>query len=136
MPVDGEAILTAAQWIQLIVLGGIVGAAGQGARAIVGLKKAGDEAAASGKEWHEEIIVSRLVISLAIGFIAGALAAVLAGINLDRVTLQQVLALAAAGYAGADFIEGAMSKFVTKKDETSPSSPSAQQNPPVDSHLG
>jgi len=135
MPPDGEAILTAAQWIQLIILGGIVGAAGQGTRTIIGLKKAGDEAAAAGKQWHDEIIVSRLVISLAIGFVAGALAGVLAGMNLDRVTLQQILALAAAGYAGADFIEGAMSKFVPKKDEASPSSPS-QQKPPVDTHLG
>jgi hypothetical protein len=136
MPAGGEVILTAAQWIQLIVLGGIVGAAGQGTRVIVGLKKAGEEAAAAGKELHDEIVPSRLVVSLAIGFIAGALAAVLASIDLDHITLQQILALAAAGYAGADFIEGAMSKFVPKKDEGSPSSPSSQQSPPLDSHLG
>ena len=115
MGAEGE-ILTANEWIQLLILGGILGTVGQGARVIVGLKKLSDEAAAAGEERQSLMVVSRLVISIALGFIAGALAAVLAGIKLSEVSLQQVLALAAAGYVGADFIEGAMARFVPKKD--------------------
>jgi hypothetical protein len=106
--------IAAIQWIEVIVLGGLAGALGQGARAIVGLKKLGDEAAAEGRSSKELFEATRLFISLAIGFTAGALAAVLTVENLatGRVTMEQILAFAAAGYAGADFIEGAMSRFV------------------------
>lgn len=116
-------VFTATAWLQLLLLGGLLGAVGQGARVVVGLKKLADEAAAAGKEFYERMVTSRLVISLAIGFIAGALAAILAGINLSQVSLQQILALAGAGYVGADFIEGAMSRFVPKTGIGSKESP-------------
>lgn len=106
--------IAAAQWIEVIILGGLAGALGQGARIIVGLKKMGDAAAAEGKPSREMFEAVRLVISLAIGFTAGALAAVLTVEDLVKgsISMQQILAFAAAGYAGADFIEGAMSRFV------------------------
>lgn len=107
------------QWIQIIALGGLLGALGQGARVVVGLKKLSDATAATGGA-AEQIEPSRMVTSLLIGFIAGALAAMMMGIDVDaKVSLQQVLGLAGAGYAGTDFIEGFLSR--------TPLSPPTQQ---------
>jgi len=99
------------RWLLLIALGGLAGALGQVGRVIVGLKKLGDEAAAVGKSCSDLVEPSRLFVSLVIGFTAGALAALLAKDVTDpSISLQQILAFAGAGYAGADFIEGAMSR--------------------------
>ena len=127
--------IAAIQWIEVIVLGGLAGALGQGARTIVGLKKMGDTAAAEGKTSKEMFEATRLLVSLAIGFTAGALAAVLTVENLVKgaVTMEQILAFAAAGYAGADFIEGAMSRFVPNA-AGSPSTGS--KTPAADEFLG
>ena len=101
--------MDANQWIVLIVLGGLAGALGQLGRAIVGLKKAADEAASTDKSYSDVFEPGRLVMSIAIGFTAGALAALLAkDVNDPKISFEQVLAFAGAGYAGADFIEGAM----------------------------
>lgn len=107
------------RWILLIALGGLAGALGQVGRVIVGLKKLGDEAQASGKSCSDLIEPSRLFVSLVIGFTAGALAALLAkDVTNPDITLQQILAFAGAGYAGADFIEGAMSSVPASKTAT------------------
>lgn len=100
--------MQANQWIQLVLLGGVAGAIGQIARTLVGLKKLGEEATALGRSRSQLIEPSRLVISVVIGFTAGALAAMLAKVDLTNVPLEQMLAFAGAGYAGADFIEGAL----------------------------
>lgn len=104
------AAMDAVQWLQLLGLGGLAGALGQGARTIVGLKKTNDAASAANRNTSDLIVVNRLVISLAIGFIAGALAAIGIINDLGNVTSQQIFALTAAGYAGADFIEGLISR--------------------------
>jgi hypothetical protein len=97
------------RWIGLILLGGLAGALGQVGRVIVGLKKVSEEAAAAGKATNELIEPARLFISIAIGFTAGALAAVLTkGVDGQDITPQQILGFAGAGYTGADFVEGAM----------------------------
>lgn len=100
-------------WILLLLLGGIAGALGQGARVIVGLKKVNDQAAARNGTPRELIQVSRLLLSLLIGFVAGALAAVAMNMK-DSATISsaQILGLLAAGYTGADFIEGLMNRSV------------------------
>ena len=96
--------------ILYIVLGVILGAVGQGARAVIGIKKAADEAAADGKtrvdEWFD---VKRFLFSLIIGAIAGCLAAIL--LLEAPVNQELMLGLVAAGYAGTDFIEGLISKY-------------------------
>jgi len=99
-----------------IGLGAVLGADGQGARAIVGVKKGIDKASLSGKvkeEWFkEEFEAKRFIVSLLIGGIAGILGAILLlGTEVDRKFL---LSLVAAGYAGADFIEGFMITNVSK----------------------
>jgi hypothetical protein len=93
--------------LNLVVLGMLLGAIGQGARAVVGIKKQFDLATGpSGKEWKEWFDLKRLVLSLIIGGIAGGLAAVF---QIDSVISKQLLiGFAAAGYAGTDFIEGFM----------------------------
>lgn len=66
------------QWIYLLLLGGFAGAIGQVARVIVGIKKLGQEASALDTTRSDLLDTSRLVISIVIGFTAGALAAILA----------------------------------------------------------
>ncbi len=118
--------MDAERWIVLLVLGGIAGALGQIARVIVGLKKLSEEAAAAGKPCNELLEPARLAMSVAIGFTAGALAALLAKDATDpTITFQQVLAFAGAGYAGADFIEGAMRSAVPSSAAGTAAAPAA-----------
>jgi len=103
--------MNATDWLQLIGLGGVVGALGQGVRMIVGFKKLNDAAGGRNAALTDMIALHRLIVPLAIGFIAGAVAAISAISNLADISGQQILALAAAGYAGADFIEGFMTRI-------------------------
>lgn len=89
-----------------IVLGGLLGIVGQGARVIVGLKKLNDQASATSTPFGSLFSTSTLLLSLLIGFVAGVLAMIgmsTTELKIDRNTL---VALIAAGYAGTDFIEG------------------------------
>jgi hypothetical protein len=121
MPVDG---VDASVWMQLIGLGAVLGALGQGIRAIVGLKKVQDAASTAGKSASDVIDPGRLLTSLLIGAIAGSLAAIsLVGTDLNAtnqliISTAQITALIGAGYAGADFIEGFMNRV--KGDPKSP----------------
>ena len=110
---------SAIEWLQILSLGGLIGMLGQGARIAVGIKKLSDEATAKNTATSALVEPARLLISLLIGFIAGALAAVSSVTAASQVSTQQVLALAGAGYAGADFIEGAMSTFQKSSGGTS-----------------
>jgi hypothetical protein len=108
--------MTLTQWLSLILLGGILGALGQAIRVIVGIKKLNDQAAAmEGKALEDLLSNSRLILSMFIGFTAGALAAFFSTdtpIDLSNIKQMQILPFMAAGYAGADFIEGLMSRFI------------------------
>ena len=114
-----EVTLGAFDWLQLLGLGGLVGALGQGIRTLVGLKKINDAASGTSGKTSDMIDGGRLIVSLAVGFVAGALAAIGIVNDLTKVTSQQIFALAAAGYAGADFIEG----FVRRVGGTSAAPP-------------
>jgi uncharacterized membrane protein YeaQ/YmgE (transglycosylase-associated protein family) len=116
---------SALSWIQVIFLGGIAGALGQAARTIVGIKKVNDQAVAAHADPQDLIVASRLFISLTIGFVAGALAALAMDVNVDAIAMAQILGLAGAGYAGADFIEG----FINKTPLAG--SPPAKSNTPA-----
>jgi hypothetical protein len=95
-------------WVSLIVLGALMGVVGQGIRVIVGVKKARDEVAALGHQGAETIEPTRLMIGLMIGAVAGVVAAIAAtpGWQVSRAVL-----LGAAGYSGADVIEGLMARY-------------------------
>lgn len=105
-----NATLDATTWMQLIGLGAMLGALGQAIRSIVGLKKLNDAVSNSPATVADVIQPSRLVTSLVIGAIAGALASVSLIDNIDAIASAQIAALLGAGYAGADFIEGFMSR--------------------------
>jgi hypothetical protein len=103
--------MNAFSWLELIVLASLSGAAGQCARVIVGIKKLNDQASATNQNVADLIDPSRLFISLLIGAVAGFLAALVMHPGVDHVTPPIILAFAGAGYTGADFIEGIMSKY-------------------------
>lgn len=108
-----DATFSAYEWLQLLSLGGVAGMLGQGARTLVGFKKLHDAASATGGGISEMIQVNRLFISFATGFVAGALAAATTISTVEAlraISLQQVLALASAGYLGSDFIEGLITR--------------------------
>ena len=102
------------EWINIIVLGALLGAAGQGARGIVGWKKISDEAQQLQTHPSKIFRPSRMVVSIVVGAVAGMLAAV--SLIDDPVAYQKnlspdqfkqfVLVLVGIGYAGTDFIEG------------------------------
>lgn len=114
------AAMPALDWFQLLAIGILAGSLGQSVRVIVGLKKASDTAQ-PGTTMSDNIDVGRLLISLLIGAVAGALAAITTLYkNLAAIAPEMFLGLMAAGYAGSDFIEGFMNKFM----------PNSSANPP------
>jgi len=106
------AALSAGDWIQLLGLAGLCGAAGQCVRSIVGLKKMYDTTAPAGGSVGDSLDLRRLTISIVIGAVAGMLSAMALDLSVAQITAQQVLTFMAAGYAGADFIEGFMSRYI------------------------
>ncbi|MEO0388694.1 MAG: hypothetical protein AAF281_14420 [Pseudomonadota bacterium] len=101
--------ISADQWLFILSLGALAGGLGQVLRMVIGLKKALDPV----KDPKDaDISTKRIVISLLVGASAGALAAILTIQEPTVISYQTILGLLAAGYAGADFIEGAMKKFV------------------------
>ena len=101
--------------LSILLLCGLMGLIGQGARAAVGLK-AMTAAGTTTPTRQAEFNAAYLVISLMIGFIAGILAGLSIGLsNFEHIDLNHMtflLGLAAAGYAGTDFIENSLSIFV------------------------
>jgi len=108
--------------MQLLGLGAMLGALGQAIRSIVGLKKLNDAVSNSSTTMSQAIEPSRLVTSLVIGAIAGSLASVSLIDNIHAVASAQIAAMLGAGYSGADFIEGFMSRAMP-----SPGTPAGQE---------
>lgn len=116
-----------------VLLAGVLGLVGQGARAIIGLKQLADSASNPKILEPETFSAARLAISLVIGFIAGVLSAMALGlldpaqtaIGFDNKTM---LGLIAAGYAGTDVIEGFMAKYVP---QTGPAKSPDSLPPPI-----
>jgi hypothetical protein len=96
---------TAEQWLAILAVGALAGAAGQGARVIVGMKKLGDEAQSLQSPLRSLVVPSQLFTSLLIGAIAGIIGVIANGIG-QNVEPKDVMALLFIGYAGTDFIEG------------------------------
>ncbi len=98
--------MSGADILVTLLLCGLMGLLGQGVRAAIGFKNA---ARASP---HARFDGSYFATSLVIGFIAGDLAGV--GIGLDRLqhfnagNIHILIGIAAAGYAGVDFIENSL----------------------------
>jgi len=103
-----------------IALGAVVGMLGQGLRVIVGLKKKSDLAASPNlSDDPVAFDTQRLLTSLFIGAIAGALG-MLSLTNFapptgGAVSSQQFFSLIGIGYAGTDFIEGFILRYLPKQ---------------------
>jgi hypothetical protein len=112
-PVDTTKALEVLQWLQILSLGALMGAIGQVVRMVVGLKKLSDAASDASKSVADCIEPSRMVVSLVLGATAGALASIGIGATASE---GQLFTLAAAGYSGADLIEGFASRVSGAKD--------------------
>lgn len=117
--------MDATTWLAGLLLGGLMGLLGQGARAVVGMKKLNDDAVAKGEALRDNFSPSQFFLSLMIGFIAGTLA--MAGLMsggeaLDKIEGQTLMTVFAAGYAGADFIEGFVNRNIPKPAAAAPGS--------------
>jgi hypothetical protein len=104
-----------ANYIKLILLGGLIGIVGQLLHAGAGLIKMSGPASASSAGGFAAFLAARFIISLFIGFIAGAAAAFFLVGTTQQTAFNgtTILCLGAAGYAGVDFIEGIAGRFTT-----------------------
>lgn len=102
-----------------VVLGGLLGAVGQGLRVVVGIKKNYDELAGTGRKLGDVWDPSRMVTSFVIAFAIGAIAGILGIISFwgQHVTRELIITVLGIGYAGTDFIEGFMKKAADKAVE-------------------
>jgi hypothetical protein len=103
--------------INEILLGGLLGILGQGIRIAVGLKKLNNSNVTNtlNNQDTDEFSTSRLLVSIFIGFAAGAIALLLKGAP-TAIDKEFIISMMAAGYAGADFIEGVFKTYVSKID--------------------
>ena len=111
------------QWILLLLLGGILGMLGQGIRVITGLKKLHNNSSREHLAFGDIFQFRTLLLSLIIGFIAGALTIIVMmpeGGAAAKVERQTILTLLAAGYAGTDFIEAFIKKYLPSESGHKP----------------
>jgi hypothetical protein len=105
-----------------LLLAAFLGAVGQLIRIVAGLKKASDDANANNKSLGDVFNGKRLLVSLGISIAVGAVAGLLAAFQITTPWDKSVmLSLLSAGYAGSDFIEAFMKRG-------SGTAPTAQQN--------
>jgi len=120
--------------IYTVIAGGLLGALGQGIRIAVGLKKLSDSNAqqvASGNT-PEKMDTGRLLVSIFIGFVAGAIGMIIKGASLktaDGYQTEAIVTIIAIGYAGADFIEGFFQTYLNKVKTAAPVT--IEATPPV-----
>ena len=97
-----------------LVLGGLVGTVGQATRSVAGMKKLFDEAQGQDVKLSQLFDSVRFFLSLLIGFIAGMIAVLTLGIEkvsqIGPGDTALLMGIAAAGYAGTDFIEAFTSR--------------------------
>jgi len=127
-----------------LLLSGLMGLLGQGVRAAVGLKSAATLSAGAPTQ-QSQFNAAYFGLSLMIGFIPGVLAGI--GVGLDNIInikptapgntidIKVLLGLAAAGYAGADFIENAFTRLIPgiggqQQQQTAGSATAAPAPPP------
>jgi putative chitinase len=126
--------MNAVQWLEVVSLGIIFGALGQGARTIVGIKKLNDYST-DANATAALIDGVRLLISFGIGGVAGAFAAVTLITDITKaIPLEQLFAIAASGYTGSDFIEGFMSRI--SGNPSNPTGTGASANASSDDAVG
>jgi hypothetical protein len=102
------------------LLGGLLGMIGQSIRIIVGLKKTYDTSQQQNIPVKDVFDTRQLLISLLIGFVAGCLITLLKfnfGSQDPLIWSRDLtIEVIAVGYAGTDFIEGFMKKYLPPAD--------------------
>jgi hypothetical protein len=92
-----------------LLLAGLLGMLGQGVRSLAGLKKMNDAAVQQNASSADLFVAARLIISLLTGFLAGVAAGLALGLDkllgISASNMDVMFGIAAAGYAGTDFIE-------------------------------
>ena len=102
--------------LTFISIGILLGAAGQGVRAIVGWKQLHDKAAATNSSVQDLFQLQTLLMSFGIGAVAGVCATLGLVASKTEWDMRSVLGIMAAGYAGADFIEGFATQYLPKSE--------------------
>jgi hypothetical protein len=101
--------------LEVLLLGGLMGILGQGARAVVGLKGMADSAKALDLSPTDLFEAARLIVSILIGFLVGLAAALIyikTTTPLTEPNFQALVGFAASGYVGVDFLEGFISQYL------------------------
>src|ERR1700759_4770680 len=100
--------------IMQLLLGGLLGMAGQTVWGVVGLKKLNDTASQNQSSFKDSFETSKFFVSMLIGFVAGMLAMIcVSPLTKDfKFSKEVLLGIAAAGYSGTDFIEGVIKKWL------------------------
>lgn len=113
--------MSASDLLITLVLGGLMGLLGQGARAVVGLKTMVDSAKTLDVSPSDLFQTARLLTSLLLGFLVGVASAVtyLAGKATTPPDVQMLIGFAAAGYTGVDFLEGFISSYLASPVQSS-----------------
>jgi hypothetical protein len=94
-----------------VILAAFLGVVGQLVRVVAGLKKESDQASAVGQTLSARFSGQELFTSLGIAIAVGAIAGVLAAIQgADLHNKATMLGFLGAGYSGTDFIEAFMKK--------------------------
>ena len=102
--------------LAVLLIGALLGMAGQGARIIVGLKKVNDDAHQNEKTFNDVFVGKQLLLSLIYAMVIGGITGIILGVDLVEkdVSTKALLGIMAAGYAGTDFIEGFVNKTLKK----------------------
>lgn len=115
--------MTVPDIINNVLAGGLLGSLGQGIRLAVGLKKLNAENTKNKTESvaSEPISSGRMILSVFIGFIAGAIGMLIKGPDISTAgnfSQESIVTIIAIGYSGADFIEGVFNTYLTKFSST------------------
>ncbi|MBX3519607.1 MAG: hypothetical protein KF835_06255 [Xanthobacteraceae bacterium] len=119
--------MTAAEWLYYILLGGVMGVLGQGIRATVGLKKVNEQADLEKLNFSNVFELPLFLTSIALGFTAGAAAALASYAPGMTIDIKFLMALAVAGYTGSDFIESFVKSHLPARFKSAPVANSLQQ---------
>jgi len=115
------------QTLILLLVSGIMGMVGQGARTIVGLKKLSDRSQTAAGE-SDTFSASRLAVGLMIGFVAGVMGGMTPKVfNAPTINSDVLFYLASIGYMGVDVIEG-FANTISSRRPPQPSGAAPEQN--------
>lgn len=104
--------MDATRTLTFVALGTLLGAAGQGLRAVIGIKKEIEDPKNANKTVKDWFDGKEFAISFILGAVAGILAALTQYGPTVELTKNLLFGFVAAGYSGADFIGGIMQKWL------------------------